>query len=65
MATRRVKMVPVQVEPPRKVVCPSCKGTRVLVAYSTLFREHGFRRVTGGCAHCGFVVWWDEVLEES
>lgn len=52
-----------ETEPPKRAKCPRC-GSRVLrFSYSTLYREHGFRRVTCHCQGCQAIVWWDEEWE--
>lgn len=48
-----------EVEPPRKPTCPQCGGDRLRVAYTTVYREEGFRRVTADCVDCGAICWWD------
>lgn len=49
-----------EVEPPRRPRCPRCQGERLRVAYTTVFRESGFRRVTADCVDCRAICFWDE-----
>ena len=58
----RRSRVRVEVEPPRRARCGRCGGERLRVAYTSVYREHGVRRVTADCQDCGAVCWWDEVL---
>ena len=54
-----------EAEPPRRTRCPKCGSRALRFAYSTLFREHGFRRVTTNCQGCNTIVWWDEEWERE
>ena len=47
----------------RRAKCGSCGGRRLQIAYSQVFHESGFRRLTAHCRDCGAVNWWDETLE--
>lgn len=46
----------------RKAKCGHCESTALQVAYTEVFRESGFRRVTAHCHDCGAVNWWHEDL---
>jgi transcription elongation factor Elf1 len=54
-----------EVDPPKRAKCPNCGGERLRVAYTTVFRESGFRRITADCADCGAICWWDALLESK
>ena len=54
-----------EAEPPKRARCPRCGSPALRFTYSTVFREHGFRRVTNNCQGCNAIVWWDEEWERE
>jgi hypothetical protein len=54
----------VEVAPPVRPRC-ECGSEDLRFAYSTVFRDSGFRRVTANCQACGRICWWDEKLRKS
>lgn len=48
----------------RRAKCGICRGESLHIAYTQVFRESHFRRITAHCQDCGAINWWDEELTQ-